>query len=184
MHQSRPDLSDEEVLECANRCVLLEHVDLLEIGETNWGGVDAVLRNEPETLDPMSMMEVKAVRVGGHFAVCSFGSDEPLPEWVRGGEFLAVIVTPTEMSVICLEDVVPEHVVASRGWSCISLSGKETRTGTILQSISNRVGAFVISSGETDHLLVKERSNSALDELLMDSNCILVNETLIDQGNN
>lgn len=184
VHQSRPDFSDEEVLECANQCVLMEHVDFLEIGETNWGCMEAVLNSEPEALDSDSMSEVKASRVAGYFAVCRFGSDEPLPEWVRGGQFLAVIVTPTEMSVICLEDVVPEHVVASRGWSCVRLSSKETRTGLILQSISDRVGALMISSGEIEHLLVKERRTTALAELLMDCNCILVNEILEDKGNN
>ena len=180
VHQSRPDFSDEEILECANQCVLMEHVDLLGIGETNWASVETILSSEPEAVDSVSMMEAKVVRVEGYFAVCSFGSDEPFPEWVRGVEFLAVIVTPTEMSVICLEGVVPEDVVASRGWSCVRLSSKEIQTGLILQSIRNRVEALVISSGEVEHLLVKERRMTVLAELLMDSNCILVSETLLD----
>ena len=180
VHQSRPDLSDVQVFECAGQCVLMEHIDLLEIGETSWAAVEAVFRNETKGLGPLPATEIRAVRVGACFAVCSFGSEGPLPEWVRGGEFLAIIVTPAEMSVICLEDVVPGHVAASRGWSCVRLDSKETRTGAILQSIRNRVEAFMISSGEVEYLLVKERGITGLADLLMDSNCILVNETLMD----
>ena len=98
-------------------------------------------------------------------AVCRLPADAPLPAWVfhAEAEFFSVTRTPGELSVVCAEDDLPpsvtEHV--ERDWRAFELVGPIpfSTTGVIsgltAPLAAAGVSVFVISTYDTDYLLVK-----------------------------
>ena len=98
-------------------------------------------------------------------AVCKFPADSPLPAWVlhAEAEFFSITRTPGELSVVCAEDDLPpsvtEHV--ERGWRAFELVGPIPFTsigvisGLTAPLAAAAIGVFVISTYDTDYLLVK-----------------------------
>jgi hypothetical protein len=98
-------------------------------------------------------------------AVCRFPADSALPAWVlhAEAEFFSITRTPAELSVVCAEDDLPpsasEHV--ERGWRALELVGPIPFSTTGIISgltaplAAAGIGVFVISTYDTDYLLVK-----------------------------
>lgn len=109
-------------------------------------------------------------------AVCRFPADAPLPAWVlhAEAEFWSVTRTPAELSVVCAEDDLPpsveEHV--ERGWRVFELAGPIpfSTTGVIsgltAPLAAAGVGVFVLSTYDTDYLLVKAARFARAREIL------------------
>jgi hypothetical protein len=80
-----------------------------------------------------------------------------------GGSFLSVTRTADELSVVCAQDAVPGGVRCERGWRCLRVAGTlEFSLVGVLASLLGpladaAVGVFVVSTFDTDYLLVKER---------------------------
>jgi hypothetical protein len=101
--------------------------------------------------------------VAGTFAVCRLGAKEPLPAWLAPGPFVSITRTDAELSVVCPEGAVPPDVQAEKGWRCLRVRGPLGfgMTG-ILASLAaplagSGVSIFVLSTYDTDYLLVPER---------------------------
>ena len=98
-------------------------------------------------------------------AGCRFPAGDPLPAWVlhAEAEFWSITRTPHELSVVCAEDDLPPSVAesAERDWRCFELVGPVpfTTTGVIsgltTPLAAEKIGVFVISTYDTDYLLVK-----------------------------
>lgn len=52
----------------------------------------------------------------GRYAVARLGPDAALPAWFDGPGFCALARAEDELTLLCLEDRVPEGVEAQRGW--------------------------------------------------------------------
>ena len=112
-------------------------------------------------------------------AVCRFPADSPLPPWVLHAEaqFWSITRTPHELSVVCSQDDLPPSVDehAERDWRAFELAGPIpfATTGVIsgltVPLAAARIGVFVISTYDTDYLLVKaanfERASEVLAEV-------------------
>jgi hypothetical protein len=105
------------------------------------------------------------------FAVCRLDADAPFPDWA-GGELVSLTRTAEELSVVCPERVVPEGVCREGGWRCLQVAGTlDFATVGVLASLVgplSRAGisVFVLSTFDTDYLMVKEENLAhALDEL-------------------
>jgi hypothetical protein len=99
----------------------------------------------------------------GGFAVARLEAAEPVPEWAKGGPFVSVTRTETELSIVCPEGKVPSAVRAEPGWRCLRVRGPLGfgMTG-VLASLagplaSTGVSIFVVSTYETDYLMLQER---------------------------
>lgn len=100
-------------------------------------------------------------------AVCRFAPDAPLPAWVlhEGAEFWSLTRTPDELSLVCAEDDLPPSVDTNveKGWRAFTLVGPVpfTTTGVISGLTAPLAAAgvpvFVLSTFDTDYLLVRER---------------------------
>ena len=109
-------------------------------------------------------------------AVCRLPADAPLPAWVfhAEAEFYSLTRTPWELSVVCSEDDLPpsvhEHV--ERGWRAFTIEGPLpfTLTGVVSGLTSPLAAAgipvFVISTFDTDYLLVKAADFATASDLL------------------
>ena len=102
--------------------------------------------------------------VPGRFAVCRLDAAAPVPEWAAAaGPFGSVTRTDAELSVVCAEQAVPPEARAQGGWRCLRVKGPLGfgMTG-ILASLaaplaSSGVSIFVISTYDTDYLMLQER---------------------------
>jgi uncharacterized protein len=111
--------------------------------------------------------------VAGSYAVCRLGASEAIPAWATGGPFVSVTRTDAELSVVCPQGAVPTAVLAEPGWRCLRVAGPLGfgMTG-ILASLSgplasSGVSIFVVSTYDTDYLMVQERDlDRAVDALV------------------
>jgi hypothetical protein len=108
------------------------------------------------------------------YAIVRLDPDAAVPDWVAVGHFWSVTRSDSELSVVCRQNDVPAGASAERGWIAFELAGPLdfTLTGVVASLCSPladaRVPIFVLSTFETDYLLVREpdltRSIEALRE--------------------
>ena len=93
-------------------------------------------------------------------AVCRLDADSSLPDWAPTDTFLSITRTSDELSVVCLQEVVPPEVRCKKGWRCLRVEGPlEFSEVGILASLTavlaaTDVSLFAISTFDTDYLLV------------------------------
>jgi uncharacterized protein len=97
------------------------------------------------------------------YAVVRCDPDGGLPYWVSGGQFWSATRSDSELSIVCRQDDVPDDASAERGWCALELAGplNFSLTGVVAALVTPlaeaEVPIFVISTFETDYLLVRER---------------------------
>lgn len=98
----------------------------------------------------------------GLYAIAKFPCDAEIPAWATGSAFFSVTRTLDELSVVSAEASVPAGLDASRGWRMLKVHGpfafEETGVVAALANPLARVGVgiFVISTYDTDYLLVQQ----------------------------
>ncbi len=98
----------------------------------------------------------------GLYAIAKFPFDAEIPAWATGSAFFSVTRTLDELSVVSAEASVPAGLDASRGWRMLKVHGpfafEETGVVAALANPLARVGVgiFVISTYDTDYLLVQQ----------------------------
>jgi hypothetical protein len=98
----------------------------------------------------------------GRYAIAKFPSHAAIPAWAADSPFFSVTRTPEELSVVAAETSVPPTLEASRGWRMFQVHGPfafdEIGVVAALANPLARVGLgiFVISTFDTDYLLVQQ----------------------------
>ena len=98
----------------------------------------------------------------GHFAVARLRADEPLPAWGPQGPLWSVTRRGDELSVVCVEEVVPDGVTAERGFHALDLPEPLAFDAVgVLASLAAPLAAagipiLAVSTFETDVLLVRD----------------------------
>ena len=107
-------------------------------------------------------------------AVVKLNPDDPVPRWAQG-EFVAVTKTATELSIVCAEAGIPEDIDAERGWTGFRVAGLLSfdQIG-VIASITAPLNAadvpvFIVSTYDTDYLLIKSDCLKLASMALMDS---------------
>lgn len=100
----------------------------------------------------------------GLYAVCRLPAGAPLPSWGQQGAFVSLTRTGDELSVVCPQESVPDGVQAEAAWRCIKVAGPFDLEDTIgvLAALAAplaaaQVSLFVVSTYDTDYLLLKDR---------------------------
>ena len=107
-------------------------------------------------------------------AVCRLDPLADLPPWATAAPFYSATRTPGELSVVCPEELVPDGVTCEGGWRALKLDGTfEFGQVGVLVSVSAplaeaRVSIFVLSTFDTDYVLVKEPELDAAVAALRD----------------
>jgi uncharacterized protein len=97
------------------------------------------------------------------YAIVRCDPDGGLPAWATGGHFWSVTRTDAELSVVCRQDDVPSDASAERGWCALEVAGPLdfSLTGVVASLVTPLAEAeiplFLLSTFETDYLLVRER---------------------------
>lgn len=96
------------------------------------------------------------------YAVVRCEPDAPMPSWIGGGHFWSVTRSESELSVVCRQDDVPTDASAERGWIAFEVAGPLdfSLTGVVASIVTpladEDIPLFVLSTFETDYLLVRE----------------------------
>ncbi len=96
-------------------------------------------------------------------AVCRLEPGCQVPDWAMQAPFCSVTRTPDEVSVVCRERAVPEEAKAERGWRILKVEGPLDFSMTgVLACLAKplaeaNVSIFVLSTYDTDYLLVRDR---------------------------
>jgi hypothetical protein len=99
--------------------------------------------------------------LAGTYAVCRLAGDRPIPPWATAGAFASITRAADELSIVCLQELVPEGVRCERGWRCLRVAGPlDFVLVGILASLAAtlaaaRISLFAVSTFDTDYLLVR-----------------------------
>jgi len=100
----------------------------------------------------------------GRYAVCRLASDAAVPAWADGPGLSSVTRTAEELSIVCPEGRVPPGTKAEPGWRAFQLVGPVPfSTIGVLSGLTRPlaeagIGVFVLSTFDTDYLLVKQHA--------------------------
>lgn len=117
--------------------------------------------------------------VSGLYSVCRLPPGSDIPEWVDGSPFVNVTLTATELSVVCQADLVPSDVDSETGFRLLSVLGPLAFDAVGIISDITRVLAetgisvFVVSTYETDYVLVRETDLDLATSALRHSNYVV-----------
>lgn len=106
----------------------------------------------------------------GLYCICRLEAGGPLPAWAVSAEFCSVTRTAEELSVVCVQDAVPPGIQADRGWRLPRVQGRldfslvGVLAGLTTTLANANVSVFVVSTHDTDYLLVRDET---LDRAVM-----------------
>jgi hypothetical protein len=95
--------------------------------------------------------------------ICQLPHDSPLPEWTRGAaQLLSITRTPTELSIVADENVIPRALTAQRGYRVLRVEGPlPLNLVGVFAAVAGpladaEVPIFPIGTYETDYVLVHD----------------------------
>jgi hypothetical protein len=97
-------------------------------------------------------------------AIARLDANAAIPHWAPAGNFFAITRTLDELSVVCSQTSVPDEIKCDQGWRCLKVEGPFDFSVTgIVASLAAPlaragVSIFVISTYDTDYLLVKQEN--------------------------
>ena len=107
------------------------------------------------------------------YGVCRLDVWEGIPEWADKGEFYSITKTSDELSIVCRESNIPNNIKREGDWRILKVEGPlDFSLIGILSSISTllakeKISVFVISTYDTDYILIKEKEISKAVNLLL-----------------
>ncbi|MBZ9811715.1 MULTISPECIES: ACT domain-containing protein [unclassified Mesorhizobium] len=116
--------------------------------------------------------EIRLKQLPGLYAISRLEPGAGIPGWADGPGFVSITRTEDELSIVCLQDRVPDAVKRDDEWVAFKLQGPFAfdETGIVLSVIrplsENELGVFVVSTFDGDHLLVKAADRVAATRFL------------------
>jgi hypothetical protein len=109
-------------------------------------------------------MTFNLIVFGKKYSIYKFRKDAVLPEWVYLSEFCSLTRTEDEISVVTVQnDHLSDCIACSKDWRILkieglldfSLIGVIADISLILKEV--KISVFIISTYDTDYILVKEK---------------------------
>lgn len=108
------------------------------------------------------------------YAVCRLEADDIIPVdlLIPGPEFVSISRTAEELSIVCPEDMAPEHAKVTGGWRAFKVQGPLdfSLTGviaTLTRPLAEaKISVFTVATYDTDYLLVKQADLDAAQQAL------------------
>jgi hypothetical protein len=97
------------------------------------------------------------------YGICQLKHDEDIPNWLNREHFYSITKTSDELSIVCVQDTIPNSIKCEKEWRLLKIEGKfDFSLIGILASLASilakaGVGIFAISSYDTDYILVKDK---------------------------
>ena len=100
--------------------------------------------------------------VPGIYGVARLSPASPIPHWFDGPGFSALMRADDELTLVCLQERIPETVEAERSWRCFRSLGPIPFNATgivraLIEPLSTQgIGVFVVCTFDGEHILVAE----------------------------
>ncbi len=114
------------------------------------------------------------------YGVCRMDSLEKIPERAFKSDLYSITKTIDKFSIVCWQENIPGHIKCEKDWRILKVEGPlDFSLIGILSSISTmlakqKISIFVISTFDTDYILVKERDlKGSIDSLQAQGHNIL-----------
>ena len=101
------------------------------------------------------------------FAIVGLPPKVDIPQWATQGPFFSVTRSSDELSIVVEESLVPANVLSQSGWRVMKVHGPFVLTEVgVLASLAGplaaaKISSFVISTFDTDYLLVASENLAA-----------------------
>jgi hypothetical protein len=109
-------------------------------------------------------MEINLTVEDGLYSIVKLPPEAIIPQWALESAFFSITKTSDELSVAAESACVPKGMDADEGWRALKIDGvlDFSLTG-IISSISsllaeNNVSVFVVSTYNTDYILIKKEN--------------------------
>lgn len=95
------------------------------------------------------------------FAICRLDANAVIPAWGTGGSFFSITRNADELTIVCLQSLVPDSTRCERDWRCLKLAGPIPFTtvgvlASLVQPLAEAgISVFAVSTFDTDYFLVK-----------------------------
>ena len=95
------------------------------------------------------------------YTICRLDRDA-VPLWAAANDFISITRTTDELSIVCCDRNIPDHATCDQGWRVFKVEGPLDLSLTgVLASLAGplaeaQINLFVVSTYDTDYLLVKE----------------------------
>lgn len=131
---------------------------------------------------------IKLEKAQGEYAVCRLAPHAAIPVWADGSGFVTISRSAHELSIVCLAERVPGDIQHENGWTCLRFVGPFAfgATGIVLSVIrplsEGKIGVFVISTFDGDHLLLKTDDMPMAAKLLAGAGHVLTSAGTVGEG--
>jgi uncharacterized protein len=128
----------------------------------------------------MEKKQISLKMLGSRYAIGRLAANEAVPSWADGTGFVSISRTEEELSIVCPEERMPQGVRCDRDWVCFQFLGPFAfdQTGIALSVIrplsEGDVGIFLISTFDTDYLLIKRPLLERAKRLLQEAGHMLI----------
>ena len=115
---------------------------------------------------------MKLLVLDDELGIARLDATDPTPAWAAQRSLSSVTRTAEELSIVCAAAAIPAGVKAVRGCRCLRVAGRLDFSLTgVLASIAGplaavKVSIFVVSTFDTDYVLVPGESFAAATEAL------------------
>jgi uncharacterized protein len=109
------------------------------------------------------------------YAVCQLQPNGHIPTWALIGDFVSLTRTDHELSVVCMQENVPDEIQAERDWRCVQVQGAfdfsvaGVHVSLAVPLAEAKISILAIATYETDYLLVKEHDLARAEKVLKDA---------------
>jgi len=110
---------------------------------------------------PKKQLTMKAMNET--YGVCRLDHHQPVPDWAKDSGFYSITRTIEELSIVCSQANIPDHVKCEKDWKMLKVEGPlDFSLIGILSSISTvlaqrKISIFAISTFDTDYILLKSK---------------------------
>lgn len=114
------------------------------------------------------------------FAVCRVDSKDDIPNWATKSKWFSITKTDEELSIACEEKMVPADIDYEGQWRSLKVLGPlDFALVGILAEISkvlakNKISIFVVSTYDTDYILIKDNLIDKAVDVLKQNGCKIV----------
>lgn len=122
--------------------------------------------------EPGKTRTIALKRLEGDYGVARLAPDAPIPDWADGPGLVSITRSGDELSITCRAERIPAGVRADRDWRCWKFEGPFAfdEAGILLAVVrplsEAGLGVYVVSSYDTDHLLLKSTAADRAEALL------------------
>jgi len=122
------------------------------------------------------------------YGICVFQNNAPIPEWAVTASLCSITRTKKELTIVCPQNIIPVDIEHNRNWRCFRIDGSfEFNQIGVISSLAAPlaqagISIFVVSSYDTDYILVKEEKVEQVIAVLSDNGHLIARPGNIDNS--